>query len=92
MKYGANPMAKENLEVGQNTPMHYAAELNMVKVLDELFIGSGADPSVLNKVGQTCLHIAAREGHLEMCKMLVSRGCVAELQDKFGFSASYWAH
>ena len=92
MKYGANPMAKENYEVGQNTPMHLAAELNMVQVLDQLFIGNGADASILNKAGQTCLHIAAREGHLDMCNMLVTRGCLPEIQDKFGFTASYWAH
>ena len=37
------------------------------------------------------MHIAAKEGFTEMCKLLVSKGVDANIRDKYGFSASYWA-
>ena len=60
-------------EVGKNSPMHLATKLNMIDVV-ELFLQCGADPTVANKNGFTALHIAAREGYYDMCKMLVSKG------------------
>ena len=71
--------------------MHYAAEKNMIEVLDQ-FHGQGGDFTIQNKAGFTCLHIAAKEGHADLCKMLLARGCPPEVRDQFGFSASYWAH
>ena len=47
--------------------------------------------TIQNKNGFTCLHIAAREGFLDMCKLLVAKGCDENIRDKYGFSASYWA-
>jgi ankyrin repeat protein len=72
--------------------MHLAAERNMVQVLDESLIGNGGDVTIKNKAGFTCLHIAAKEGYTDMCKMLLARGCLPDIRDQFGFTAAYWAH
>jgi len=37
------------------------------------------------------LHIAAREGLLEMCELLLELGIDADIPDKYGFSAAYWS-
>ena len=70
---GADPNQADNEEIGGNTPMHKAVEKNMLDVV-ELFLEHSADPSKQNKNGFTCLHIAAREGLVDMCKLLVGRG------------------
>ena len=80
LQYGADPNKQENYEVGKNTPMHLAAERNMIQVIDQ-FVGCGGDVTLQNKQGFTCLHIAAKEGHADMCKLLVARGCPPEVRD-----------
>ena len=42
-------------------------------------------------MGFTTLHLAAREGFLDMCKLLISKGIDENIRDYYGFSASYWA-
>tara|TARA_B110001450_G_C17474715_1_gene421696 strand:- start:155 stop:373 length:219 start_codon:yes stop_codon:yes gene_type:complete len=42
-------------------------------------------------MGFTTLHLAAREGFLDMCKLLISKGIDDNIRDYYGFSASYWA-
>ena len=80
LQYGADPNIQENEDIGFNTPLHRAAENNMLDVMD-LFLQCGGDPSIQNKNGFTCLHIAARNGYLDMCKLLVTKG-------KFSFSCA----
>lgn len=63
----------ENHEIGANTPMHKATEKNMIDVVD-MFLSYGGDPTLKNKAGFTCLHIAAREGRAEIVKLLVNKG------------------
>lgn len=53
--------------------MHKAAEKNMIEVIDR-FISHGGDPTIKNKAGFTCLHIAARDGRTEIVKLLVNKG------------------
>ena len=45
----------------------------MLDIVD-LFIQCGADATIENKNGFTCLHIAAKEGYLDMCKLLITKG------------------
>ena len=70
---GADPNKQDNEEIGFNTPIHKAVEKNMLDVV-ELFLEHGADPTIQNKNGFTTLHIAAKEGLLDMCKLLMARG------------------
>ena len=38
------------------------------------------------------MHIAAREGHIELVKLFVAKEVNVNLRDEHGYSASYWAH
>ena len=53
--------------------MHMAVERNMLDVI-ELFMQCGGDPTIQNCHGFTCLHIAAREGLVDMTKLLLTKG------------------
>ena len=91
MRYGADPNKQENDEIGLNTPMHMAAQRNMIQVIEK-FIASGGDPTIRNKFGFTCLHIACREGYLDLVQLLKGRGVDEDIRDEYGNNASYWAH
>ena len=44
-------------------------------------------------MGFTCLHIAARNGYLELVKILRNHSAdIEHIRDAHGFTASYWAH
>ena len=73
----------------------------MLDIVD-LFCECGADLSIQNKNGFTGLHIAAKNGSIDMCQKLIAKGKLqyndlqilgldANIRDKYGFSASYWA-
>jgi hypothetical protein len=51
----------------------------------------GANPSLQCKKGFTALHYAARNGFIEIAKLLLNYGVDVNLRDKFGFNAAYWA-
>ena len=53
--------------------MHKATEKNMIGVVD-MFIAYGGDPTIKNKQGFTCLHLAARDGRTELVKLLLNKG------------------
>ncbi|XP_042226238.1 ankyrin-3-like isoform X2 [Homarus americanus] len=44
-----------------------------------------------DKFGRTALHYAARNGHLEIVRFLLSRGGDPEAEDNFGNTAVHWA-
>ena len=52
--------------------MHLATERNMIQVV-EMLLGCQGDPTLKNKAGFTCMHIAAREGHLALVKLFLSK-------------------
>ena len=39
----------------------------------------------------TCLHLASKNGCIEICLLLIARGCDVNIRDDFGNNASYWA-
>ena len=53
--------------------MHRAVEKNMIDVI-EIFHAAGGDLSMPNKNGFTTLHLAAKHGYLDMCKLLIAKG------------------
>ena len=71
--------------------MHIAAEKNMFKTLDQ-FMNCGGDPEIKNQLGFGCVHIAAREGHAEIIKLLKAKDVNLDARDEFGYNAAYWAH
>ncbi len=58
--------------------MHKATEKNMLDVID-LFLNYGGDPTIKNKAGFTCLHLAARNGYRDIVKLLLSKGTLLNL-------------
>ena len=77
--------------MGGNTPLHLAAEKNMIEAVAK-FLNCGGDPEIKNQNGFSCLHIAAREGHADLVKFLKAKDVNLDLRDDYGYSASYWAH
>ena len=73
--------------------MHLAAERNMIQTITKFMDGCGGNPEIKNQMGFTCLHIAARNGHLELVKILRNHSAdIEHIRDAHGFTASYWAH
>ena len=91
MQYGAQPNIQDHEDIGGNTPMHIAAEKNMFKILDQ-FMNCGGDPEIKNQLGFSCVHIAAREGHVEIIKLMKAKDVNLDARDEFGYNAAYWAH
>jgi len=56
-----------------------------------MLLDYGADPTARNSTGMNPLHMAAKNGNLEVCLLLITRGCDANIRDDFGNNASYWA-
>ena len=54
--------------------MHLAAELGNLEILQMLVDLGGGDLTIINKQKFTPLHIAARIGHVEMVKWILSKG------------------
>lgn len=56
------------------TPLHVAAEFKIdISIVNALF-AKGVDVSAVDNESETALHITARSGHLEMLKLLISKG------------------
>ena len=72
--------------------MHLAAERNMIQII-QMFMMNGGNPEIKNQMGFTCLHIAARNGFLDLAKHLKNFSAdIENIRDAHGFTASYWAH
>ncbi|XP_076450296.1 palmitoyltransferase ZDHHC17-like [Babylonia areolata] len=73
-----------------STPLHWATRqghLNMVVLL----IAYGADPSVRDGEGYSCIHLAAQFGHTAIVAYLIAKGQDVDLPDKTGMTAVMWA-
>ena len=71
----------DSQNIYKNTPLHYAANGNID--LCTLLLMRGADPNRINKDGETPLCLAAKLGHTEVVKLLLTYGGNAE---QIGFS------
>ena len=92
LKKGADVNAQDNQDTGFNSPLHLATERNMYKTVQK-FLNNGGNPEFKNQMGFTCLHIAARNGYLELVKILRNYSAdIENIRDAHGFTASYWAH
>ena len=69
------------------TALHCSAENGSYELI-EFFIGKGSDVLLKTKNGENCLHIAAANGHLNLCKTLAEKhGFDVDIADNDGWTA-----
>lgn len=56
-----------------------------------LLMKLGADPSLKDGEGCSCLHLAAQFGHTAIVAYLVAKGLSPNLQDKNGMTPLMWS-
>ena len=85
LDHGAAVDAKRD---GGWTPLHIAAQFNVVKASDvavaKLLLDRGAEVDAKNDSGATPLYIAAQHDALDMAKLLLDRGADANATDNDG--------
>lgn len=72
------------------TPMHWATRQGHLGACVQL-MQAGADPSLRDTEGCSCIHIAAQFGHTAICAYFIARGINVDLQDRAGMTALMWA-
>ncbi|CAI5438376.1 unnamed protein product [Caenorhabditis angaria] len=72
-------------ELGQ-TALHIAASLNGPESRDcaMMLLKSGGQPDVAQQDGETCLHIAARNGNKEIMRLLLDENADAQISSQIG--------
>jgi ankyrin repeat protein len=76
----------ENIDLrdsDERTPLINAACYNQQSILENL-IKRGADINLQDKIGCTALHASAKNGFIEIAKILLSFGAKVDLIDKYG--------
>lgn len=72
------------------TPLHWATRQGHLSACVQL-MQSGADPSIRDTEGCSCIHIAAQFGHTALVAYFIARGVNPDLQDRGGMTALMWA-
>lgn len=72
------------------TPLHWATRQGHLGAI-ALLMGAGADPSLRDAEGCSCIHIAAQFGHTALVAYFIARGVNPDLQDRGGMTALMWA-
>ena len=73
------------------TSIHYSA-LNGSYELLKFFLDQGCDIFLKTETGKNCLHIAACNGHLNLCKMLISKhNFDIYMTDKNGWTSLHYS-
>lgn len=63
--------------------LHIAASRGDVRAVD-ILLRNGLDANMRGDMGNTPLHYACRNGHLDICKLLVASGASELIQNDFG--------
>ncbi len=71
-------------------PLHYAAYEGHIAVLDKL-LAAGAPPDALAPNKSSALMLAARNGHIDVVRRLLTLPVDLEQKNDSGFSAESWA-
>lgn len=74
----------------QATPLHWATRQGHLASVT-LLMSAGADPSIRDAEGISCIHLAAQFGHTALVAYFIARGVNADLQDRGGMTALMWA-
>eukprot|EP00164_Ancoracysta_twista_P004443 GFYU01005996.1.p1 GENE.GFYU01005996.1~~GFYU01005996.1.p1 ORF type:complete len:233 (+),score=69.09 GFYU01005996.1:154-852(+) len=90
IQFRASLDIKEKDMVGGYTPLHYAVKARRLQIANVL-LDSGANPNIPDSLGFLPLHLAARDGSLDMTVTLIAKGADVTREDKGGKTAYYWA-
>lgn len=71
--------------------LHWAARNGAAAVVHWLVETCGDSPDTLSNDGTTPFCLAAWQGHLDVCRYLVSRGAVPTRVNSYGCNAAMWA-
>lgn len=72
------------------TPLHWATRQGHLSAV-VLLVSAGADPSLRDAEGCSCIHLAAQFGHTALVGYFIARGLNPDLQDRGGMTALMWA-
>lgn len=72
------------------TPLHWATRQGHLGAV-VLLLGAGADPSLRDTEGCSCIHLAAQFGHTALVAYFIARGVAPDLADRGGMTALMWA-
>ena len=67
-------------------PLDWAVWYKMIDTVEKL-IEKGANPNLPSEFHRNPLHLALRNGNIEMAWMLIDKGADCDLQDKDGWTA-----
>lgn len=74
----------------QATALHWATRQGHLAAC-VLLLQAGADPSLRDTEGCSCIHLAAQFGHTGLVAYFIARGVNCDLQDRNGMTALMWA-
>uniref|UniRef100_A0A336K7Y1 Palmitoyltransferase n=1 Tax=Culicoides sonorensis TaxID=179676 RepID=A0A336K7Y1_CULSO len=74
----------------QATPLHWATRQGHLGSV-VLLMAAGADPSIRDAEGISCIHLAAQFGHTALVAYFIAKGVSPDLQDRGGMTALMWA-
>lgn len=72
------------------TPLHWATRQGHLGAV-VLLLSAGADPSIRDAEGCSCIHLAAQFGHTALVGYFIARGVNPDLQDRTGMTALMWS-
>ncbi|KAL4225414.1 Palmitoyltransferase zdhhc13 [Mactra antiquata] len=73
-----------------STPLHWATRQGHLPMV-VLLMSYGADPSVRDGEGCSCIHLASQFGHTSIVAYLIAKGQDVDFLDKNGMTALMWA-
>uniref|UniRef100_A0A8C6KHU5 Palmitoyltransferase n=1 Tax=Nothobranchius furzeri TaxID=105023 RepID=A0A8C6KHU5_NOTFU len=73
-----------------STPLHWATRQGHLSMVVQL-MKYGADPSLIDGEGCSCVHLAAQFGHTSIVAYLIAKGQDVDMMDQNGMTPLMWA-
>uniref|UniRef100_A0A668AGR8 Palmitoyltransferase n=1 Tax=Myripristis murdjan TaxID=586833 RepID=A0A668AGR8_9TELE len=73
-----------------STPLHWATRQGHLSMVVQL-LKYGADPSLIDGEGCSCVHLAAQFGHTSIVAYLIAKGQDVDMMDQNGMTPLMWA-
>ncbi|KAK9885661.1 hypothetical protein WA026_012424 [Henosepilachna vigintioctopunctata] len=72
------------------TPLHWATRQGHLEAI-VILMNSGADPTLRDAEGCSCIHLASQFGHTALVAYFIARGVSPDLVDRCGMTALMWS-